>query len=110
MMAKLKQGSLFNEDDELVALREKERKLAAAQKEFQRLPELLARQREESEATMPPMAEIKERQQFNQFEQNLSRGQIENVLRTQRHSLAMMLLLAVATVMMLLWAYRIMMG
>ena len=109
-MPKLKQGSLFNEDDELVALRQKERKLAEAQKEFQRLPELLARQREESEATMPPMAEIRERQQFNQFEQNLSRGQIENVLRTQRHSLGLMVLLLVATVMMLLWAYRIMMG
>ena len=103
----MKQGNLFDEANELLALREKERKLEEAHREYLKLPERLAREREEREATMPPMAEIKERQQFNQFEQNLSRGQIENVLRTQRHSLAMMLLLATATILMLMWAFRI---
>lgn len=107
-MAKWKQGSLFDEDYELRALREKERKLAEAQEEFQRLPDLLAQQKKENEATMPPMAEIKERQQFNRFEQSLSRGQIVNVLRTQKHSLGMTLLLATTTVVMLIWAYKIM--
>lgn len=107
-MAKLKQASLFDEDYEFRALREKERKLAEAQKEFQKLPAILAKQKLESEATMPPMAEIKERQKFNRFEQSLSRGQIENVLRTQRQSLGMMLLLIAATVLMVMWALRIM--
>jgi predicted nucleic acid-binding protein len=106
-MAKLKQASLFDEDHELQALREKERKLAEAQKEFQRLPALLAKQKLESEATMPPMAEIKERQKFNRFEQSLSRGQIENVLRTQRQSFGMTLLLLAATALMVMWALRI---
>ena len=106
-MAKLKQASLFDEDYELKALREKERKLAEAQKEYQRLPALLAKQKLDSEATMPPMAEIKERQKFNRFEQSLSRGQIENVLRTQRQSLGMTLLLIAATILMLMWALRI---
>lgn len=105
-MAKLKQASLFDEDHELQALREKERKLAEAQKEFQRLPALLAKQKLESEATMPPMAEIKERQKFNRFEQSLSRGQIENVLRTQRQSFGMTLLLLAATILMVMWALR----
>lgn len=107
-MAKLKQASLFDEDHELLAIKEKARKLEEAQKEYMDLPVRLAKEKREQEATMPPMAEIKERQLFNQFERNLSRGQIENVLRTQRHSLAMMLLLATATILMLLWAYRIM--
>ena len=89
------------------ALREKERKLAEAQKEYQRLPALLEKQRKESEATMPPMAEIKERQKFNRFEQSLSRGQIENVLRTQRQSFGMTLLLLAATVLMVMWALSI---
>jgi septal ring factor EnvC (AmiA/AmiB activator) len=106
-MAKLKQASLFDEDYEFRALREKERKLAEAQKEFQKLPAILAKQKLESEATMPPMAEIKERQKFNRFEQSLSRGQIENVLRTQRQSFGMMLLLIAATILMVMWALRI---
>ena len=107
-MAKLKQASLFDEDYEFRALREKERKLAEAQKEFQKLPALLAKQKQENDATMPPMAEIKERQKFNRFEQSLSRGQIENVLRTQRQSFGMTLLLLVATILMVMWALRIM--
>lgn len=107
-MAKLKQGSLFDEDDELSALREKERKLEEAHKEFVKLPAKLAKEKKERESTMPPMAEIKERELINRFEQSLSRGQIENVLRTQRQSLGMMVLLATATVLMLFWAYRIM--
>jgi hypothetical protein len=107
-MAKLKQASLFDENLELNQLRERERKLEEAHKEFVMLPAKLEREKKDRDSTMPPMAEIKERQQFNQFEQNLSRGQIENVLRTQRHSLAMMLLLATATVLMLFWAFRIM--
>ena len=105
-MAKLKQASLFDEDYELQALREKERKLAEARKEYQRLPALIEKQKKESEATMPPMAEIKERQKFNRFEQSLSRGQIENVLRTQRQSFGMTLLLLAATVLMVMWAIR----
>lgn len=109
-MAKLKQGNLFDEDEELLALREKQKKLEIAHREFVKLPAKLALEKKERDCTMPPMAEIKERQQIARFEQSLSRGQIENVLRTQRHSLAMMLLLAVATALMLLWAYKIVTG
>ena len=109
-MAKMKQTDLFEEDEELNALREQQRKLEQAHKEFVKLPAKLAREKKERDATMPPMAEIKEREQINRFEANLSRGQIENVLRTQRQSVGMMLLLMAATAMMLLWAYRIMMS
>jgi len=54
------------------------------------------------------LAEIKDRHEINRFEQSLSRGQIENVLRTQRHSFLLMVLLITATALMLVWAYRIM--
>ncbi|MDE0835953.1 MAG: hypothetical protein OSA84_06335 [Akkermansiaceae bacterium] len=107
-MAKMKQANLFEEDLELTALREREKRLKEAHKEVVKLPARLERERRDRESTMPPMAEIEERQQINRFERNLSRGQIENVLRTQRQSLAMMLLLTAATVLMLFWAYRIM--
>ncbi|MBC7980138.1 MAG: hypothetical protein H7Y36_06205 [Armatimonadetes bacterium] len=109
-MAKMKQGNLFEEDHELNVIREKQRKLQEAHLEVVNLPAKLAKEKKDRDSTMPPMAEIKERQQINQFEQNLSRGQIENVLRTQRHSLAMMLLLATTTALMLFWAYRIIMA
>ncbi len=109
-MAKLKQGNLFEEDHELIALRAEEKKLAEVHRELVKLPAKLESDKRDRDATMPPMAEIKERQDINRFEEILSRGQIENVLRTQRHSLGMMLLLAAATAMMLFWAYRIMNG
>ena len=109
-MAIWKQANLFEDDAELKALAQKSKELEEAHKEFTKLPAKLAQEKKERESTMPPMAEIREREQINQFEQSLSRGQIENVLRTQRHSLAMMLLLTVATLLMLFWAYRIMSG
>ncbi|MGJ8632407.1 MAG: hypothetical protein ACSHX7_00665 [Luteolibacter sp.] len=109
-MAKWKQTNLFEEDEELKALVQKSKELEEAHKEYIKLPAKLAQEKKERESTMPPMAEIREREQINQFEQSLSRGQIENVLRTQRHSLAMMLLLTAATLLMLFWAYKIMSG
>lgn len=105
-MAKLKQANLFD-DPELAALRERQRCLDEAHKEYVKLPARLERERRERDSTMPPMAEIREREQIKQFERSLSRGQIENTLRVQRQSLAMMLLLATATILILLWAYRI---
>jgi hypothetical protein len=107
-MAKLKQGNLFEEDLELIALREKQQKLKKAHQEIIQLPAKLAKEKRELESTMPPMAEIRERQQINEFEKNLSRGQIENVLRTQRRSVGLTFLLLVAMAMLLLWAYQIM--
>ncbi len=105
-MAKLKQGNLFD-DPELVSLREKQRRLDEAHKEVVNLPARLERERRDRETTMPPMAEIREREQIKQFERILSRGQVVNTLRVQRQSLGMMLLLATATALMLVWAYRI---
>jgi hypothetical protein len=102
------QRDLFEEDEELLALREKEIRLAEAHKEIVKLPAKLEREKRERESTMPPMGEIIERQKINEFERSLSRGQIENVLRTQRQSFFLMVLLVVTTALMLGWAFRIM--
>lgn len=101
------QRDLFEEDRELTALRETARKLDEAHQEMIKLPAKLEREKRERETTMPPLAEIKDRYEINRFEQSLSRGQIENVLRTQRHSFFLMVLLFTATALMLGWAYRI---
>ncbi len=101
------QRDLFEEDEELTALREKERRLDERHKEMIKLPAKLEREKRDRESTMPPLAEIKDRHEINRFEQSLSRGQIENVLRTQRHSFMLMVLLIIATALMLGWAYRI---
>jgi len=105
-MAKLKQGNLFD-DPELAALRERQKHLDEAHREVVNLPARLEKERRERESTMPPMPEIREREQIKQFEKSLSRGEVVNILRVQRQSLAMMLLLATSTALMLLWAYRI---
>ena len=102
------QRDLFEEDRELTALREKERSLVEQHQEMIKLPAKLEREKRDRETTMPPLAEIKDRYEINRFEQSLSRGQIENVLRTQRHSFMLMVLLITATALMLGWAYRIM--
>lgn len=106
-MAKLKQGNLFEDEPELVALRKKQKHLEAVHKEVIKLPARLEMERRERETTMPPMPEIREREEIKRFERSLSRGQIENTLIIQRKSLAMMLLLATAIAVMLFWAYRI---
>ncbi len=102
------QGDLFEEDRELTALHETSRILDAKHQEMIKLPAKLEREKRDRETTMPPLAEIRERHEINRFEQSLSRGQIENVLRTQRHSFMLMVLLITATALMLGWAYRIM--
>lgn len=102
------QGDLFGEDGELKALWEEEQRLAEKHQEIVKLPAKLEREKRERERTMPPMGEIVERQKINEFERSLSRGQIENVLRTQRQSFFLMVLLAVTTALMLGWAYTIM--
>jgi len=102
------QRDLFEEDSELTALREKERRLDEQHQEMIKLPAKLEREKRDRESTMPPLAEIKDRYEINRFEQSLSRGQIENVLRTQRHSFMLMVLLVTSTALMLGWAYRIM--
>ena len=85
---------MFDDDPELVALREKQKRLEEAHDEVVKLPARLEKEKRERESTMPPMAEIREREQIKRFERSLSRGQIENTLRIQRQSLAMLLLLA----------------
>jgi hypothetical protein len=102
------QGDLFEEDRELTALQETARRLDEEHQQIIKLPAKLEREKRERETTMPPLAEIKDRYEINRFEQSLSRGQIENVLRTQRHSFLLMVLLVTATALMLGWAYRIM--
>lgn len=101
------QPDLFEEDKELTALREKKRKLDEAHQEIIKLPAKLEREKRDRESTMPPLAEIKDRNEINRFERSLSRGQIENVLRTQRQSFMLMVLLITATALMLGWACRI---
>ncbi len=98
---------MFEEDRELTALKETARRLDEAHQEMIKLPAKLEREKRERESTMPPLAEIKDRYEINRFEQSLSRGQIENVLRTQRHSFMLMVLLITAIALMLFWAYRI---
>ncbi len=102
------QGDLFEEDRELTALREAARKLDEEHQQIIKLPAKLEREKRERETTMPPLAEIKDRYEINRFEQSLSRGQIENVMRTQRQSFFLLILLVAATALMLGWAYRIM--
>lgn len=102
---KYKHADLF-EDKELQSLKEKERMLKEAEKEIIQLPAKLAREKLDRDSTMPPMAEILMRRDLKKFEENLSRGQIENVLRVQRRSLSLLLLLASTIALLLFWAYQ----
>lgn len=110
-MGKLKQASLFEDEEILLKeIRKRERKLKTLQQEAIELPAKLEKEKRERETTMPPNPDISERKRLKQFEESLSRGQIGNVLRTQRRSFAMMILLFTATCLMLLWAFRIYQG
>jgi hypothetical protein len=102
---------LFKEDLELDELRETEQQLLARQREFDENRKRIAQERIERESTMPPLEEIRIRTRQRQFEEQLvSRGQVENVVRTQNRSLLLLFLLIAATCALVWWGLKLMQG
>lgn len=57
--------------------------------------------------TLPPPAEVKEREREKQFMQKLSRGELKNEKRHQAKSGLLLALLIIATICISLWIYSL---
>jgi adenylosuccinate lyase len=101
---------LLKEDQELNELLLTEQQLLLRQKEFAEIPKKLALELKERECTMPPLAEIADRERRIQHESIVSRGQVNNILRDQNRSLLLLFLLMTATAALVWWGLKLMQG
>lgn len=100
----------LKEDQELSELRLTEQQLLLRHKEFAEIPKKLALELKERECTMPPLAEIADRQLRIQHEAIVSRGQINNIRRDQNRSMLLLFLLMTATAALIWWGLKLMQG
>jgi hypothetical protein len=102
--------AIFQEELELDLLREQEQELSRRQKEFADLPNKIALELKERECTMPPLAEIAERERQRAHENTLTRGAVKNILRTQAQDAMLFFLLLAATATLIWWGIKLMNG
>ncbi|MCX6868633.1 MAG: hypothetical protein NTV46_20995 [Verrucomicrobia bacterium] len=98
------------EELELAKIRETELQLLKRERESAEIRERIARERRESDVTMPPLEGIQDRKDRIQHEQSFSRGEVVNILRTQNRSLMLLLLLVTATCTLVWWGFTLMQG
>lgn len=101
---------LSKEDLELNQIRATELLLLKREKESVANQQRLAQERRDREGTMPPLDDIGDRARRKLHELSISRGEVENIRRTQNYSIWLLLLLVVATCTLVWWGMRIMQG
>lgn len=102
--------AIFQEELELDLIHEQEQELSRRQKEYVDLPKKLAMEKIERDSTMPPLAEIAERERQRAHENTLTRGAIKNILRTQAQDAMLFFLLLTATAALVWWGIKLMHG
>ena len=98
-----------HEDDSTHQLDLQLAELSEKARELERLPERIRREKRESEMTIPPCEELKDRERQKRHEEMIvTRGQVENAVREHDRSLVLLILLAACTISLLWWAYQVM--
>ncbi len=100
----------FKEESEMDELLAEEREICKRMREFEENQKRIAREREESERTIPPMEDIQERRSMRLHEEATTRGQVKNQRRIVERSFVMLVLLIAATCALLWWGYKVMQG
>ncbi len=98
----------FREELELDALLAHEQELRQRELEFANNQKRIERERIEQESTIPPLNEIRLREEIKRHEQIVSRGEIANIRRDQNRSLLLLLLFIAATATMVWWGLELM--
>jgi hypothetical protein len=100
----------IKEDQQLRKIREAEERLRQMEREYAEIPKRLEREIKERECTMPPLAEIQERQHRRYHEEKASRGEVANCLRVQNRSILLLILFLTATASLIWWGFKLMQG
>ncbi|MEO8617566.1 MAG: hypothetical protein ABI600_20720 [Luteolibacter sp.] len=106
----MSRSTVFQEDLQLHEMRQAEQKLRLLEKECAEIPKRLAQELKDRECTMPPLAEIRDRELRREHEQQVSRGEITNIQRIQAKSMTLLILLLAATGSLIWWGVRLMQG
>ena len=104
----MSRNSPLKEDLELRQLQQQDLELLRRQQEYAALPKKLAQELKERESTMPPLAEIADRTRLKEHDLIVSRGEVANILRDQRRSLLLIVLLLTATGSLVWWGIKLM--
>lgn len=100
----------LKEDLELRQLRKQDQDLLLRQRECAAIPKKLAQELKDRECTMPPLAEIADRERHKEHDLIVSRGEVANILRDQTRSLLLIGLLLAATGSLIWWGIQLMQG
>ncbi len=95
-----------NGESDLQRLQERNDAINAEMKALQELPEKLQMEEMERQRTLPPSDLVTSRIKEKSFDDLVARGEVTNTRREVTRNLFLMLLLLIAAVVMLLWAYR----
>jgi Flp pilus assembly protein TadB len=99
----MKTPSLFKDEAELKSIREQHKLLLQAEKD---LAEKL-----EQDRTMPPLDGLDERERLKRYEHDLAtRKQHRNVMKAQRKSFLLLVMLVLCTAALIAWSWRLLMG
>lgn len=93
-------------EEELRQKRAKQAALEAALRESKALDAKIISEREDRDTLLPPFEEIDEQKKQHQFDEKASRHEVENLRRTLRHNAFLNLLLLIAVIAVLWWAYQ----
>ena len=106
----MSRSHISKEELELDQIRAAEQELRQREMEFSENRNRIARERIERESMMPPLDEIRTREERKHHEQIVSRGEVANVRRDQNRSLMMLFLLVAATCSLIWWGITLMQG
>ena len=90
---------------DLQRLQDRKAALDAEILEERELPQRLLREQQERMNTLPPFEEVDKRRKEKEFDELVSRSAVTNQKREITRSLLIMVLLVIAALVMLWWAY-----
>lgn len=96
-------------DDLTLQLELQMAELEKQERDLVELPNRLRAAKLESEMTMPPIAELNDRERAKRHQQLIvTRGEVQNVVREHNHSLIMLILLLACTASLAWWGIQLM--
>lgn len=97
------------EDDSTHQLDLQLAELSEKARELEQIPDRIRREKRESEMTIPPCEELKERERKKRHEEMIvTRGEVQNAVREHDRSLVLLILLTACTMSLLWWALEVM--
>lgn len=106
----MKSPKIRQEKQAIKQLLAEQQRLAKQRQEANERQKLLAKERQDSENTMPPLERVRLNARIIRYEQEASNGSAGNTLKTPTGSILLLLLLLVTALSLIAWGLRLMNG